>query len=334
MEIDEVLSKMKSPRDIRPEIMWRQGILQIHITRACDMACTGCTQGSNLAGKPVLMTPDQFEESCESLMDCPPPHFKPYWGVVGVFGGNPTVHPDFEEICRRMQRIVPFEQRGLWSNNLRGYGKLCRETFNPEYSNLNVHMNRAAYDEIKRDWPESHPKGLQDSRHSPPWVAMQDMEDLTDDDRWNLVANCDINQLWSAIICVFRGELRAFFCEVAGAQSMLHQNEPDYPDTGLPVTPGWWNQSMKPFEAQVRKHCFACGIPLKGEGDFAVTGTTEFVSKTHEEIYKLKHKNSKNIKIVTKLSEMGRKLERATDYCENGLIDIKKLPKLVDSIKT
>ena len=188
-------STMKSPRD-RRNINWRQGVLQIHITRACDLSCTGCTQGSNLQGKPVLMTTAQFEESCLSLMQGK----EPYWGVVGVFGGNPTVHPDFVQICRILQKLVPFEQRGLWSNNLRGYGKLCREIFNPEYSNLNVHTDRAAMEEMRRDWPECHPKGLHDSRHSPPWVALKDLEDMTDEERWDLIGRCDINQLWSAMV--------------------------------------------------------------------------------------------------------------------------------------
>jgi hypothetical protein len=230
-----------------------------------------------------------------------------------------------------MQKHVPYEQRGLWSNNLRGYGRLCFETFNPSYSNLNVHMNKEAYIEMKTEWPGSHPKGLEDSRHSPPWVAMKDMEDLTDEQRWILVANCDINQLWSAIICVFRGELRAYFCEIAGAQAMLHENEPDYPDTGHKVEIGWWNKPMSAFKGQVAKHCFDCGIPLRGAGDLAVTGTTEYVSKTHQNIYKLKRPKGKTVKIVTKLSEMGGILPRATDYIENGAINAEILPKFKEN---
>jgi len=64
------------------------------------------------------------------------------------------------------------------------------------------------------------------------------MEDMTDDERWGLIGNCDINQYWSAIICVFRGELRGYFCEIAGAQAILHENEPSYPDLGASVVPG------------------------------------------------------------------------------------------------
>ena len=209
-------ASMKSPQDRRPSI-WRQGVLQIHVGRACDLACFNCTQGSNLAGKPVVMTPDQFEQACISL--------KGYFGVIGVFGGNPTIHPQFSELCAIMRKHLPQEQCGLWSNHPRGKGADCRATFNPAYSNLNVHLVREAYDEFARDWPECKRvlKGLDtswpeaegkpndivgDARHSPPWVAMRDLDVLpdghggtmpnTEENRWRLVGACDVNQYWSS----------------------------------------------------------------------------------------------------------------------------------------
>ena len=66
------------PRKGKPD----GGVMQIHITRACDLACFGCTQGSNLAGKVTMITPENFEKACASLVD--------YFGVVGIFGGNPA----------------------------------------------------------------------------------------------------------------------------------------------------------------------------------------------------------------------------------------------------
>ena len=306
----DIPETMKSPRDKRQTI-WRGGVLQIWVTRACDMACTHCTQGSHLAGKPGMMTPEQFEQACQSLMWGP----ERYWGVVGMFGGNPCVHPEFETLCEIMRNWIPFDQRGLWSNNLMGHGKACRKTFNPDVSNLNVHESEAAYEEMLRDWPLSQPKGLdEDSRHSPTLVAMQDMEDMTDEERWELIGNCDVNQRWSALIGVFRGQLRGYFCELAGAQAMLHEREADYPDTGVPIQPGWWNRGMEAFEEQVRFHCFACGHPLRGEGDFARTGTREQVSKTHERIYKLKKPAGKTIELVTRRDQLGPKVSAATQY--------------------
>jgi hypothetical protein len=274
---------MVPPSQRRPGI-YRGGILQIMVTRACDLSCYHCTQGSNLAvGKPVVMTPDQFDQACASL--------EGYFGVVGVFGGNPTMSPYFEDYCRIMRGRFPFEQRGLWTNNLRGKGGHARITFNPKHSNFNVHLNTDAYDEFCRDWPESIPylKGRdEDSKHLSPWRAMN---------RWPLIGRCDINRWWSAMVCVVRGELRAFFCEIAGAMAMLHQDNPDWdgtgqpmPDTGLKVEPDWWRKPMADFEPQARLHCNACGIPLGGAPQWAIGGEREEFSETHRWIARPKAK--------------------------------------------
>lgn len=299
---------MKAPSDKKPT--WMGGIIQIHITRACDLTCTHCTQASNWGGKPVMMSEYNFEKAVWSLKD--------YFGVVGVFGGNPCLHPQFNKFCEILAKYIPFERRGLWSNNLNGKGKICRETFNPAYSNLNVHCYESAYEEMKRDWPESNPIGQFDSRHSPVYVALDDIPELTIEDKWRLINNCDINQYWSAMICQFRGELRGFFCEIAGAQAMLNADNPSYPDTGVNISDNWWKLPITAFEDQILQHCFKCGVPLKGTGDLAVTGTKEFVSATYLPLAKLKRKD-KEMVVVKSIKDIGGTVPRATDYIANGL---------------
>lgn len=307
----DIPPEMKSPADRRPDA-WLGGVIQIHITRACNLACCGCTQGSNLAGRPTFMTPEQFERACLSLAD--------HWGVVGVFGGNPCVHPQFPQLCEILRRHIPPERRGLWANNLNGHGAVCRETFNPRVSNLNVHLDEAAYREMKRDWPECRPLGRRrDSRHSPPFVALRDL--VTDEaERWRLIARCDVNQHWSALIGVFRGELRGWFCELAGAQAMLHQHEADYPDTGVPIEPGWWDRPMSggPFADQARFHCHQCGIPLRGLGELAIGGNVEQVTETHRAIVRPKRPD-RLVELVTRPEQVRPADELpATGYLEKG----------------
>jgi hypothetical protein len=290
--------KMVAPGDKR-EGIWRQGILQIHVTRACDLSCHHCTQGSNLAGKPVLMSPDQFDAALASL--------EGYFGVVGMFGGNPCVHPQFPELCAIMRARIPWEQRGLWSNNLRGRGGVCRITFNPRHSNLNVHLSAEARAEIARDWPEAVPfvKGAEaDSIHGAPFVAMRDVIP-EEAERWRLIGDCDVNRYWSAMLCIVRGELRAFFCELAGAQAMLHQDNPDWlgtgapmPDTGLEASPGWWRLPIESFAEQVTTHCHSCGIPLRRPGQLAVGGRLEEYSATHRFIARPKDRG-RPVELVT-----------------------------------
>lgn len=322
MNQQEALSKMVSPGMVRRGI-WRGGVLQVLITRACDLACTNCTQASHVGGKPMMMTAEQAEVAFESVKDAP-------W-VIGIFGGSPSLNPQFDKICEHMRRIIPAEQRGIWSNHPHGKGATMRATFNPYVSNLNVHLSQEAYDEFCRDWPECKPvlKGLdQDSRHGPPWVAMKDLDVLpggvenTEENRWDLISSCDINRLWSSLIGVWRGELRAWFCEIAAAQAMLHENDPDYPDTGVAVVPGWWKQGMDAFAHQAAKHCHECGIPLRGFGDLAMGGTNEQVSPSHAGVYKLKRRD-KTLELVTRLEQLGEsRLPRSTDYIQNGSLPI------------
>jgi hypothetical protein len=357
----EALARMVAPGTKRPG-KYLSGVIQIHVTRACDKACFGCTQGSNLGGKTHFMSPAQFEQALQSL--------EGWWGVVGVFGGNPALHPKFETLCDLLCKYFPREQRGLWCNHPAGKAAAMRRTFDPAVSNLNVHLDRDAYEEFKAGWPECRPVGLtDDSRHSPPFVALKDvlrrqcplcqgtlwaavnLQDGTaripcrqcdgrgfiyDEERaWELISNCDINQHWSAMIGVFRGELRAWFCEVAGAQSMLHQDEPNYPDTGIgPLvtytrlggdTPGpyrWWELPMRAFSEQVRKHCHSCGIPLRGYGQLAQADDTdpnvhEQVSDTHHAIYKTKRRG-RRVELVTTTVQLGGTLARMTDYFGNA----------------
>lgn len=277
MDATPYLARMVPPGQPRPGI-WRGGIIQVHVTRACDLACHHCTQGSNFGGRPAMMTVEQFDLAVASLDG--------YFGVVGVFGGNPAMHPQFDVLCTILRAHVPFERRGLWCNNLRGKGAIARVTFNPRVSNINVHLDSAAADEIRRDWPEAAPhiKGeSEDSVHGSPWVSMTDVG-IPEAQRWEMIAGCDINRHWSALIGVVRGELRAYFCEIAYAQAALHADDPAWPDVGLPVTPGWWRRPMADFEAQVRQHCHHCGVPLRRPGQLAIDGQLEEVSETHRAV--------------------------------------------------
>lgn len=267
-----------------------------------------------------MMPLDLFEQAVISM--------KGYYGVVAMFGGNPCMHPQFPQLCEILRKHIPnSRQRGLWSNNpiTLANAKVAQLTFNPHYSNINVHMDQAAFDLWRKGWPECFPFGLkEDSRHSPVWVAMKDV--IADEGkRWEIIANCDINHHWSPLIGMFRGKLRAWFCEIAGAQSMLHQYEPDFPDTGLDPTLSynglpWWQLQMPAFAAQARKHCHECSVPLHGYGELAVSnqGGTEQYSKTHESIFKPKKKDRK-VQEVTELVQLNLgKINNLIDYMGNA----------------
>jgi len=305
MDRTEALDKMVSPSQKRPG-KWMQGVMQIHITRACDLACSNCTQGSQFGGKADFMTLDNFELACKSLKD--------YFGLIGIFGGNPALHPQFDEICFILQNYFPQQKCGIWCNHPRGKGNVMRGTFNPQMSNLNVHLKEEAYREFKTTWPESHPFGVdRDSRHSP--VHGQLSKFISDDsERWEAISNCDINKHWSAMICQFRGELRGFFCEIAGGQAILNQNNPDYPDTGMCISnsSNWWKKSMSDFAEQVDFHCQRCLVPLRGRGALA---QHEHVTTITSEYDHLKPKGNHSLQILDNNDDIHSELSRRViDY--------------------
>lgn len=286
------------------------GIIQVWTTRRCDKACFGCTQGSQLAGKPPHITVDQFERAVISLKD--------YWGVVGVFGGNPCVHPEFESLCEVLRRHIPQHRCGLWCNKLFGHGPICRRTFNPNHSNLNVHLDEKAYWEFRRDWPEARVFGLtDDSRHDSPYKSMIDAG-VSEEERWDRISRCDINQYWSAMIGVFRDEPRGYFCEVAGAMSMLHQDDPGWPDTGIPIERGWWRRPMNDFRGQVHQCCHHCWVPMKGRGELAADKlAVEVTTPTHAEIYQLKRKG-RELRVVERPQNGAGTVACSTNYLGNA----------------
>lgn len=308
MDVDQACRRMVMPSQVRPGKPLG-GVIQIWLTHACDRSCFGCTQGSNLRRPYSQISVSQFEQAVLSLKD--------YFGIVGIFGGNPCLHPQFATFCEILREHIPKARCGLWSNHLRGTGEACRKTFNPAVSNLNVHLEQSAYDEMRREWPEARPFGLVgESRHGPPFVAIRDVVE-DEGQMWDAIASCDINRHWSAMIGVFRGELRAWFCEIAGSQSMLHQHEPDYPDTGVGVTSGWWRLPAKDFQGQILKHCPECGVPLRGQGNLACDPNgIEQVSPTHLAVYTPKIKG-RQVRVITERSQLGN-IDKFTDYLGNA----------------
>lgn len=310
MNRTEALSKMILP-SMKRKGKPHDGVLQIHITRTCDKVCFNCTQGSQLAGPKEFMPVELFEAAVISLVD--------YFGIVGVFGGNPALHPQFDKLCSILRKYTPKNYCGIWCNKPFGKAGIMRETFNPAVSNLNVHLDEAAYTEFKRDWPESRPFGLYDDcAHSPCYVSPLDVG-IPEEERWEQISSCDINQHWSAMIGMFRGQLRGWFCEIAGAQAMLKQNDPNYPDTGIPIGPGWWRKGWDAFGEQVDYHCHRCSVPYRGKGELAqALHGKEQCSQEYADIYKPK-RTSRPVEIVELIGAIQpQSYNRMTDYMGNA----------------
>lgn len=231
-------------------------IIQIAITRKCDIfTCSNCTQGLPFRRDALEMTLECLEAALDSLQGWP--------GVVAAFGGNPCTHSKFPEVCRLFQKYIPNQrQRGLWTNNLRGHGKIVRETFWPNgMFNLNVHNDQDAKREMELWLPRIKVWGTTQVEHGMVLGRYQDYG-ITDVQWKRMREKCDINRNWSGLVREYQGKPVAYFCEVgATIDGIRGENH------GIPCDPGWWSWGITAFGEQITGCCDrGCAVPLRAKG--------------------------------------------------------------------
>lgn len=279
VEINKYISKMKAPYQMK--------IIDIDVTSVCNLQCSCCTRLLPYQRK-WYMNVENFRKAVRSLRDFP--------GIIAVIGGNPCMHPEFETLCKIMIEEIPDkERRGLWTNHFFKYREIAEETFG--IMNLNPHNDEVCIKSLEplknKFWyHEGH------SRHSPILVSLSDF--IPDEiERFKLISCCDINQNWSAAIIEYKGQLKAYFCEVAAALDLVLEV-----DQGIDVTDGWWKRSIFDFIDQIKFFCQRCGIPLRIQGPYDFEGIEIYSQSYKHLIDRLSDKRRSKSKLVTTLSEV------------------------------
>jgi len=237
---------MKSPADMK--------IIQIDITNACPKRCSNCTRFCGHHKEPFFMDFETFKQAVDSM--------KGFKGIVGIMGGEPTIHPEFERfveyyrdnwgyddfstasyqpqssfvnhILANVYNVNYSNQRGLWTSVTPRYYRhfeLIQDTFG--YQLVNDHTHSSMHETLMVTRKEL---GVPDDE----WIKMRD--------------SCWIQNLWSASITP-KG---AFFCEVAAAMDATL----DGPG-GWKIEPGWWKRKPADFGEQLNwcEMCSAC-LPM------------------------------------------------------------------------
>ncbi len=233
--------------------LYKATVIQIEVTNYCNHQCPNCTRFVGHHKNPYFMDLDTIKKAIESL--------EGYTSMIGLMGGETTLHPQFKEICKIYQELIPDkERRGLWTDGLYWdkYDKIIRETFPIE----NIVYNAHDY-EFK-------------GQHQPLLIAA---DEIIDDKKlmWELIDNCWVQQRWSPSI----NPKGAFFCEVAAALDILFEGP-----GGWPVEQGWWKKKPEQFQDQVKRYCVMCSaaIPFdneinNSEYDYVSKGNIEMLKK-------------------------------------------------------
>ncbi|MDO8667851.1 MAG: radical SAM protein [bacterium] len=212
--------------------IYRMKVIQIEITNACNQQCSQCTRFIGHHKKPFFMDLDMVAKAIESL--------EGYKEQIGIMGGEPTLHPQFKEVCEIVEKLIPNRrQRALWTNGFKWdeYKEIISKTFDKDMIVYNDH------------------KDMEVGEHQPLLVAAEEI--LADRElMWRLIGNCWVQWRWAASITPKGG----FFCEVAAAQDYL-LNGPG----GYPLKKGWWDKNPNEFMDQVKRYCPRCGgaIPME-----------------------------------------------------------------------
>lgn len=225
--------------------IWEAWFCQIEFTNVCWRDCLYCSRFNRHIrnDQRFFMDLDTLSKAVQSLDG-----FK---GRIGIIGGEPIVHPQFEEACYLLQKMHKKEKFGLWTSGGSRYEKyrtLINETF-----------GMVAYN-------EHTPHQEKTCKHQPLTIAIQDV--VGDEEyRKKLIDECWVQKTW----CPSIGPKGAFFCEVAYAIDSILDGS-----GGYPIEPGWWRKTPREFQDQVDRYCKHCGMAIPLEREYIKTRKEKF----------------------------------------------------------
>ena len=198
----------------------------IDITYNCGRKCVYCTRNDRHLGERVY---NMSLDKIENALKC----YKGYCGLIGIIGGEPLVHPQFEEICRLSSNYYPASKMHLFTsiNPYKGkYADIIKKTF-----------NHIAYHEHSKEQESLY-------YHQPLTIAIKDViknEQLKKD----LISDCWVQRKW----CPTVTDDGAFFCEVGASIAKLMNVK------GWDVVLDWWKTPVEKFGYQLSM-CELCGM--------------------------------------------------------------------------
>lgn len=263
--------------------------IQVELTNACIHTCSNCTRFCGHHKKPFFMDWPTFQRAVDSLKDWP--------RHIGIMGGEPTMHPDFERFVEYAHSVHAEPYRiggglkptaslseyledaniiksglvnklkglGLWSSVCSTYAKhyeIIQDNF--IFQCINDHTAS--------------------SRHQA-WLMTRKEFGVSDSDWARMRDNCWWQRLLGAPSITPKG---AFFCEVAAAMDMLF----DGPG-GWKIEKGWWKRPPEDYKEQLMwcEYCSGAFCDLDRDANESRDDVSPVLLRKLEEIGSPKIKN-------------------------------------------
>lgn len=258
---------MRSPRDM--------DIVQIDISNKCGRKCSNCTRLIAHQPRREDMALESFERAVKSMEGWNAPN-----RLIGVIGGEPTLHPDFERISRRFAELwgAPTTSNGRQPiadlNSFATERLFDRSTGRGLWTSLGEGFYRhyETIMEVYGHWnTNTHESG---GRHQALLITREDYIAQTglSQERWlHNRDNCWVQRMWSATI----NDRGAYFCEVAGSIDRLFFEGAH----AWPVESGWWERKPEDFGSQLEL-CDYCGLAQPGPSQLDALDR-DIISKQH-----------------------------------------------------
>lgn len=229
----------------------------IPIPNSCNLACGSCAQlcGHFPQNKIWYLTPDQINEAIEQI--------KPYtnaekgWNEVTIFGGEPTVHPLWDQILELLYSHAPMQFR------VNTNGRLGQFPFQRD-RNITYYVDKHSPEQL----------------FTMTFAAAKDcIPDKADDPAyfWELAKkDCPIWATEGAMI--YNG--KAYFCEHAAAMDWLWFDGENGWDIEEGKNP--FERTEEEIEQQAHKFCQHCGWCLREMGSQPVSEKTRCTASNYD----------------------------------------------------
>jgi len=247
---------------------YRSWMCCIDITNYCEKKCIYCSRWARhlRPDQYFYMTLDEIDFALETLM--PKKKSATAWpSRIGIIGGEPTLHPDFEKICELLARRGPKARYGLLTYG----GKKHDEYFG---------LIKRTFDFVAMNEHTEAQKMV--CRHQPATVAIGEaVPDKVLRDK--LIDNCWVQHNWCPSIAQDKG----YFCEVAYAIDHLFEL-----NCGWKLDYNWFMKEPNDFKDQVDACCHLCGMAVPMERQL-LSNNKELITPKLLELMK-----SKNLKFT------------------------------------